>query len=68
MSHFHVSVLRFVFCLFEGIFTQMAFLPFKDRVLKPVVSSFKISSKARSYVWLSFTVYHIPFLSEMPQI
>lgn len=70
MSHFHVPVLQFGFCLFESIFKQITFLPFKDtRVLKAVVLAFKIlRHKARSSVWLSFTGYHIQFLSEMPQI
>lgn len=57
------------FCLFEGIFKQMIFLLFKNtRVLKAVILSFKIlRHKTRSFLWLSFTVYHIQFLSEMPQ-
>ena len=64
MSHFHVPVLRFVFCLFEGIFKQMTFLLFKDtRVLKAVVLSFKILRQRKIFCvaffycvayWISF--------------
>lgn len=69
MSHFHVPVLGFVFCLFEGIFKQMTFLLFQDTDFKGcglIFSNLKTQNKINRV--LSFTVYYINSASEIPQI
>lgn len=69
MSHFHVPVLGFVFCLFEGIFKQMTFSLFQDMNFKAcglIFLNLKTQNKINQV--LSFTVYYINPLSEIPQI